>query len=237
MKKNFDSNIFKKILNFFKEKFESFVKNCKNFNENYPKESRTIQLNFIYFFGLVDLSYNYINNIFSLGLFNESASSSFDFIVSFLSSPFFQIWASPEKVFFISYVTLEILIIRPIILLPKFIRYNIILVFAILMLQGLIMSFGDLIFNREIISKALTRLLDEEVEGFALNKLIGTFYFSITFLIFLIEYYKLYVNSLKGKMVTIRGFYWITDSIAFWLRIKTPTMRKFDGKEKDADNS
>ena len=227
MKKNFDSNFFEQLQNFFKGKFESLIKSYQEFNENHPKEFKRIQLTFIYFFGLVDLSYTYINNIFALGLFNEFADWSFNFLVQFLGSPFFQIWASPEKVFFISYVILEILIVRPIIILPKFIRFNILLVFAILMLQGLVMSFGDLIFSQEIISKGLLNSFEDEGEDFFQNKLVATIYFSTTYFLFLKEYYNLYTNALKGKIVTVGKFYWITDSIAFWLRIKTPTMRRF----------
>jgi hypothetical protein len=227
MKKTIYSNFFEKFKNFFEKKFKLVTKNYQYLNKKHPKEFRKIQLNFIYFFGLVDLSYTYINNIFALGLFNEFADSSFHFIVSFLGSPFFQIWASPEKVFFISYVILEILIVRPIIILPKFIRFNILLIFAILMLQGLLMSFGDLIFNQEIISKEILNLFEDEEEDFFQNKLVAIIYFSTTYFIFLKQYYNLYTNALKGKIVALNNFYWITDSIAFWLRIKTPTMRKF----------
>ena len=50
--------------------------------------------------------------------------------------------------------------------------------------------------------------------------------------IFLVGYLYLYIRSIQGKFATIPGMEWLTDSVAFWLRIKTPTMRFGKGKEK-----
>ena len=39
-------------------------------------------------------------------------------------------------------------------------------------------------------------------------------------------------RALQGNFATIPGLTWLTDSVAFWLRIKTPTMR-FGKRKKD----
>jgi hypothetical protein len=41
---------------------------------------------------------------------------------------------------------------------------------------------------------------------------------------FVLLYIYLYLQSFRGKFATIPFMEWLTDSIAFWLRIKTPTM-------------
>jgi hypothetical protein len=109
-------------------------------------------------------------------------------------------------------------------------KYNIILVFALLMLQGLVISFWDFVFHREI-SDAVSNWTYDEGMIVATNKALGMFFYFLTFILFLGLYYYFYSNALKGKIVVIKNFYWLTDSVAFWLRIKTPTM-KFRGKNK-----
>ena len=48
----------------------------------------------------------------------------------------------------------------------------------------------------------------------------------------MLTYLYLYIRSIQGKFATIPGLEWLTDSVAFWLRIKTPTMR-FGKRRKD----
>ena len=38
-------------------------------------------------------------------------------------------------------------------------------------------------------------------------------------------YSYLYIRAINNKFATLPGGEWLTDSIAFWLKIKTPTMR------------
>jgi len=64
------------------------------------------------------------------------------------------------------------------------------------------------------------------------DKSLATIFFLNTFVIFLVGYSYLYIRSIQGKFATIPGMEWLTDSVAFWLRIKTPTMRFGKGKDK-----
>ena len=72
----------------------------------------------------------------------------FPLISKLLQSPFLKIWASPEKVFFLSYVTIELAIVRKVFNFSKLVRYNILLIFSLLMIQGLVVSYWDLLFNK-----------------------------------------------------------------------------------------
>jgi hypothetical protein len=228
MKKNPVNDIFQFLLNYLnilKEKYQEF-------DRKYPHTSQGVQLSFIYFFALVDLVYSVLSNIFSLGYLSESIVPFFGVISSILQSPVFKIWASPEKVFFMSYVVLEFMVIRSTLNFSKFIKYNILLVFALLMIQGLVISFWDLLFHREITDAVANWTYDEGLL-IASNKQLAVFFFLFTFVIFFSLYYHFYSNALKGKIVTVPGLHWMTDSVAFWLKIKTPTMKFGDKKKKE----
>jgi hypothetical protein len=216
------------FLDFIKTKLQEFDK--KN-----PYTSQVIQLSFIYFFALVDLVYSVLNNIFSLGYLSESIIPFYGLIAGILQSPIFKIWASPEKVFFMSYIVLEFMVIRSTLNFSKFIKYNILLVFALLMIQGLVISFWDLLFHREITDAVAMWAYDEGLL-IATNKKLAIFFFLFTFIAFVLIYFHFYSNALKGKIVTLPGLHWVTDSVAFWLKIKTPTMRLGDKKKKDKNN-
>jgi hypothetical protein len=55
---------------------------------------------------------------------------------------------------------------------------------------------------------------------------------SILFLYFFFCYVRSYFFAIRGKFTTLPYMSWMTDSIAFWLRIKTPTMRNYGGVGK-----
>ena len=150
----------------------------------------------------MDLVYSVLNNIFSLGYLSESIIPFFSLISGILQSPVFKIWASPEKVFFMSYIVLEFMVIRNSLNFSKFVKYNILLVFALLMIQGLIISFWDLLFHREITDAVAIWAYDEGLV-IASNKQLGVFFFLFTFIAFIFIYFHFYFNALKGKIVTL----------------------------------
>jgi len=215
----------------FLKVFSQFQKKYRNFSLQYPNTSQTIQLSFIYFFAVVDLLHAVFSNVVSLNYLPEFLSPCFPFIKSILQSPFFKIWGSPEKVFFLSYVVIEFIVVRPIFKFSKLIKYNVLLLFALLMLQGLVISYWDLLFHREIATPVGKWAYDQGGLIYT-DKSLATIFFLNTFVIFLVGYSYLYIRSIQGKFATIPGMEWLTDSVAFWLRIKTPTMRFGKGKEK-----
>jgi len=227
-KKNF--KIYEKILAFWKNNFQIVINFFKKFDKKYPHTSQKIQLSFVYFFAFIDLVYSILNNVFALGFFSETMQPVHEILEEILQSPILKIWGSPEKVFLMSYLVLEFMVIRSSLNFSKFVKYNILLVFALLMLQGLTISLWDVLFHREIADDVANWSFDEGML-IATNKEIAVFFFFITFVAFVIIYYFFYTNSLRGKIVTVNGLNWITDSVAFWLRIKTPSM-KFKGDEK-----
>lgn len=215
------------ILNLLK----NFQKVLTNFSIKYPDISEKIQLTFIYYFALIDLLYGILSNVFALGYFPEILRDFYPMIKDILSNPFIQMWNSPEKIFFLSYVAIELIVVRPVFKFSKLVKYNVLLIFALLMIQGLVISYWDLLFHREIASAATKWIFDDS--GFIYtDKFLSIIVFFCTFILFVLFYSYLYSRALSGKFATFPGMSWLTDSIAFWLKIKTPTMRMGSRKKK-----
>ena len=140
---SFGLSLWQRILKILK----TFLINFKTFFSTFnPDVLQIIQLTFIYFFAVVDLLYAVLNNVFSLGYLPEMLLPFFPLIKSILQSPIFQIWGSPEKVFFLSYVVIEFMIVRSVFKFSKLVKYNILLIFAMLMVHGLAISYWDVLF-------------------------------------------------------------------------------------------
>ncbi len=208
-------------------------KPLKEFSAKYPNIAQIIQLTFIYFFAVIDLLYAVLNNVFSLGYVPEILLPVFPLITWILQSPIFKIWASPEKVFFLSYVVIEFMVVRSTFKFSKLVKYNILLIFALLMIQGLVISYWDLLFHRQIATPVAKWAYDQGALIYTDKSLAITFFLN-TFLIFIAGYLYLYLTAINGKFAKIPGMEWLTDSVAFWLRIKTPTMR-FGKRKKGQD--
>lgn len=232
---------FQKLFKSIKEYFEKIRQNFHEFSVNSPTTLQNIQLCFIYFFAVVDLLHSVLNNVFSLEYFPEMLTPFLPFIKGIIFSPFFQIWASPEKVFFLSYVVIELMIIRSVFQFSKLIKYNILLIFALLMLQSLAVSYWDIFFHREVVIGVSRWSVDQGALIYTDKDLAINFFFH-TFLFFIFLYIYSFIRGLQGKFVTIPTMEWLTDSIAFWLRVKTPTMRvgkrkkQSERSEQEGDN-
>lgn len=234
IKKEFFSS-YEKVLKFIKKVLSSLSNSLKKFDKKYPSTSQNIQLSFIYFFAFVDLTYSTLSNVFSLGFTSQLLEPVMFIIRGILQSPILQVLCNTERIFFLSFVTLEFMVIRSTFNFSKFIKYNILLIFALLMVQGVTISLWDVVFHREI-----TGLASNWTLGYGMfigtDKFLATFFFFSTFVGFSFIYLHFYLNALNGKIVTIPGLEWVTDSVAFWLRIATPTMR-FRGKGKKEEDS
>tara|TARA_B110000091_G_scaffold150974_1_gene160696 strand:- start:769 stop:1470 length:702 start_codon:yes stop_codon:yes gene_type:complete len=212
--------------------WQSTIKICKKFLINFkkffskfnPNVLQIIQLTFIYSFAVIDLIYAILNNVFSLGYLPELLLPVFPLIKAILQSPILRVWASPEKVFFMSYVVIEFMIVRSVFKFSKLVRYNILLIFSMLMVQGLAVSYWDVLFHRAIATPVAKWAFDKGALIHTDKTLAIVFFFN-TFMIFMLAYLYLYLRAISGKFGTIPGMEWLTDSVAFWLRIRTPTMR------------
>jgi hypothetical protein len=213
--------------------FQKIRKSFHEFSSSSPTTLQNIQLTFIYFFALVDLLHSILTNVFALEYFPEIILPFLPVIKGIIFSPFFQIWASPEKVFLLSYLVIEVMIVRSIFEFSKLVKYNILLIFALLMLQSLAISYWDILFHREVAAGVSKWAVDQGAVIYTDKDLAIAFFFN-TFMLFIVIYLYCYIRGLQGKFATLPLMEWLTDSIAFWLRVKTPTMRV--GKRKKTNN-
>jgi hypothetical protein len=210
-----------------------FQQSLDQFGQTYPNTAQNIQLTFVYFFAIVDLFASILNYLLSLGFLPEILRPFLPIIQQILLSPLLQIWASPEKVFFFSYLVIEFMVVKSVFKFSKLVRYNILLIFSLLMLQGLVISYWDLLCHRQI-ATTIARWSYEQTLLFTDKYLAYSLFYS-TFFIFMGLYFYLYIVALSGKFSTFPGLDWITDSVCFWLKIKTPTMRAGKRKKKRGD--
>jgi hypothetical protein len=202
----------------------------------YPDTVQVIQLSFIYFFAFVDLLFGILSNVLALGDIPMMLQPFMVVIKAILTNPFFQFWNSPEKIFFISYLVIEVMVTRSIFKFSKLLKYNILLLFALLMIQGLVIAYWDVMFHREVCNGIGKWVMDDM--GFIYtDHFLAYIFFFLTFLIFISLYTYLYIRAINNKFATLPGAEWLTDSIAFWVKIKTPTMRIGFRKNKGGPNS
>jgi len=208
-------------------------KGLRDFSLTYPNVSQIIQLTFIYFFAMVDLLHSILNNVFSLGYMPEILLPVFPLIQKILQDPILRLWASPEKVFVLSYVALEVVVVSTAFKFSKLVKYNVLLIFSMLMVQGLMVSYWDALFHRAVATPVVRWAYDQGALTF-IDKPVAIFFFLSTFFIFLFTYIYLYFKAINNQFATLYRMEWLTDSVAFWLKIRTPTMR-FGKRKKDKD--
>ena len=202
-------------LNFFF--FSSFQKFIKKFVKTFKKTSKKhyltfqrIQLTFIYFFAIVVLMYSIKN---SLGFFPDILFRFFPFFEQILDFKFLKILATPEKTFILYLLILEILINRSFFNFSLLVKFNVLLIFILEMFQNLIISYWDLFFNREMDLFNSTGLIDKNIT---------ILFYCVLFLFFLVTYLYCYIRSFRGLFPSFPGIMQrISDSVAFWLQIKT----------------
>lgn len=168
-----------------------------------------LQLTTIYFFAVVGLAYTIRN---SLGYFPEILFSLFPFLTPIFEIQILKILASPEKTFVLYMLVIEMFLNRSFFNFSILVKFNVLLIFILEMLQNLLVSYWDILFNRE---------LDAFGGGVIIAKAATMYFYCFLFLFFFALYFYSYVNSIKGKFPQFPGVLKsITDSAAFWLQIK-----------------
>ena len=189
----------------------------------YKNTLQRIQLTFIYFFAIVVLLYSLKN---SLGFFPDILFRLFPFLDNLLNFQPLKILATPEKTFILYLVVLEIFINRSIFNFSLLVKFNVLLIFILEMMQNLLASYWDLLFTRELEIPLMN-------SNGGTVKTVTILFFYILFSSFFLLYSYSYIQAMKGLFPTFPGFLQkIVDSVAFWLQIKTPTMR-FGNEEKN----
>jgi|GEM_PF-5105404 hypothetical protein len=199
-------------LQLFQKFFKGLKKIIKAFRKVAKRNRRIFerfQLTFIYFFAVVVLTYTIRN---SLGYFPEMLFKLFPFLVPIFDIQALKILAAPEKTFVLYMLILEMFLNRSIFNFSVLVKFNVLLIFILEMLQNLLVSYWDILFNRE---------LDVLSGGVVIARTATMFFYFFLFVFFFALYCYSYVSSLKGDFPRFPGVLKsITDSVAFWLQIK-----------------
>lgn len=197
-----------KFLKSLSEKIQKKIKAFKNHTRKYKGFYEKMQLTGIYFCANAVLMYTIKN---CLGYF-PSIFSYLPFSKEILNSSFLQFLASPEKTFFIYLLILQFIILRPIFGFSILVKYNILLLFLLEMIENVLLSIWDILFSREL----------DLISPFGvLNQPLSQGFLSLIFCFFFFIYQYLYINSLQQKFPKLPGILQkVTDSVAFWLKLK-----------------
>lgn len=212
---------------FYPQNFQRLIKGLKKFIKrfrNIAKRNRRVfeqfQLTFIYFFAVVVLAYTIRN---SLGYFPEMLFRLFPFLVPIFDIQALKILAAPEKTFVLYMLIIEMFLNRSFFNFSVLVKFNVLLIFILEMLQNLLVSYWDILFNRE---------LDVLSGGVIIARTATMFFYFFLFVFFFALYCYSYVSSLKGNFPKFPGVLKsITDSVAFWLQIKF--LKKGNRKKND----
>ena len=116
--------------------------------------------------------------------------------------------ASPEKTFIFYFVLLEFVVYRPIINFSIIVRFNIVYVFSLELLQNLVFAYIEFLFTRDFDKVVIHKGI--------INPLVWNVY-----LVVLITYIYSYCQAMRGRLPRLPfGCQKIVDSVAFWLKLK-----------------
>jgi hypothetical protein len=184
-------------------------KKLKKTNRKYQDFYEKIQLTSIYFCALTVLMYTVKLN---LGYFPLLPSILIPWSQTVLSWKMLNILASPDKTFAMYFFLIEFLVNRPLFQFSILVKYNILLLLTVEMIENLIQGYWDLFCNREIIL-AYT--------SYSTSHYATTIFFYLYFTIFSSLYFYFYFIAMTGRFPTLPGdLQKLPDSIAFWLKIK-----------------
>lgn len=208
---------------FFKRLVKS-VKNCLKWLRKTSKKNRQtferFQLTFIYFFALIVLMYSIKT---TLGVFPESIFSVFPFLAPLFEIQALKIFAAPEKIFIVYLLVLEFVVNRSYFNFSLLVKYNVLQIILLEMIQNLMYCYWDILFNRE---------LDIMRIG-VFAKYATMLFYSILFVLYFSLYIYGYVRSLQGFFPVFPGaLKYVSDSVAFWLRIKVQDKGSKNAKDK-----
>lgn len=226
MKQNNSTNLspWQKFLRISKNFLKFIKKNNRRFNKKYPNILQSVQLTFIYFFAILSLFYSMFNVLGQIpDVFLLVIPSG---VQDIINSPILRFALAPEKSYVVYLFVIEFIIFRSIFNFSLLLKYNLLLIFLLEMFQNLLISYWDLLFNRQV-GPDLT----------SIDMTLAISFMSFLFVYFFFSYLHSYFCSIRGKFTTLPYMSWLTDSIAFWLRIKTPTMRNYGGVDKNKGGS
>jgi hypothetical protein len=186
------------------------------------------QLSLLYSYAFIDLFYNIVAQVNII----EYRSAFFEAILplstAILDSKYLiPLFSSPEKMYVLSYFTIELIIVRSMFGIDPVVKFHILFVLIYQILQGYVFLLWDLLFNRQISKEVTPWMFDDSL--FELNVNVAGFLFTITFFVSCIVYLLAYIQGLQGRFVHLgKSFHWITDSAGWVIRFRRQRKKNRD---------
>lgn len=213
------SNFFEDFIKFIRINIKTLKKNSRKFNRKYPNLQQTLQINVLYFFAIASFFCDVVATL------DEIPDSMFipPFLKSIVDSALLRFLLAPQRSYVVYLLSFEFIINRSVFRFSKLFKYNLLLITLLGMLQNLLIGYWKILFSRDISDFGAD--LDIPLSIAILTGIYSIFFWS---------YVYSYFSSIRGKFPELPGADWLTDSICFWLRIKTPRMRsgRFGSKRK-----
>jgi hypothetical protein len=201
----------KKIVRFFQNQFKIFKDVFYLSSKENPILFEKIELTAIHFCATIVLLFVVVN---CLGYLPPILTTFFPFLIDLLTFPPLTFFAKPEQTFLIYLLSLEFIINRNMFRFSNLVKFNLMLIFILEMVENLVITLWDFFYVRE-------------VEGFISkgmpvgNDFVASIFFLFFFLFFQYLYTQAYIQSLRGKFPKYPPFLrFLTDSVSFWLRLK-----------------
>jgi hypothetical protein len=209
-----DQSVFFKLFQWIKRIIILFKRKNRRFSKEHPYLLQSIQLTFIYFFAVLTLFYNLTALVGHIPYVFEHIIPSF--LQDLIKSPIVRLALAPEKTYVVYLFVIEFIIFRSLFNFSKLFKFNVLLIILLEMIQNLAISYWDIFFNRQFGNNQILNV----------DMVWALFCISLIYLFFFICYLYSYFCSMRGKYTSIPYMDWLTDSISFWLRIRTPRMKK-----------
>jgi len=206
---------FTPIFNIVQKLASKFLTDFSKFDQQYPLVILKIQLLFLYLFAFSSFFYTTCSQLYSI-------SPNLEFIPFFVQDliqiPIVQFLFSPQRSFFLYLLTTEYIVINPILGFSKFLKYHVLYIIVLQMVQNLALSYLDLILHQ-------SPEFPGEESDYDIDLSERLFY--ALFFYFFIVLSNSFLMAMRNKFTQFPGLEWLTDSVCFWLKIKSPGLRKF----------
>jgi len=214
-------SFWKKFIQIIKKSVRAIKSTNRKLTKKYPNLLQSIQLTITYSIAIISLCYSLVNMLGQIPSMVEFLIP--PFIQDFVTSPTAALFFAPERTYLVYLLTIEFIIFRPTFKFSLLFKYNLLLIFLLEMIQNLLITYWDLIFTRTMGGES------------TLDLIFAFFCISVIFTFLLVCYVYGYFCAICGKFVRYPNMDWLTDSIAIWLRIRTPRMG--GGKSKENGNN
>jgi hypothetical protein len=204
-------SLWQKIVTILKRRLISFNISTRKFTKKYPTVLQSLQVTVTYTVAILSLFYSLISMLGGVPGMLESVIP--PTLEKFVNSPIYSLFFAPERAYIIYLFTIEFVIYRKMFQFSPIIKYHILLIFLLEMVQNLLLSYWDLFFSGSM-------------AGSALDMTIGMIFLALIFIVLFSSYFYGFFCAIRGKFAVFPHMNWLTNSVAIWLRIKKRNMGK-----------